>query len=113
MSDSTFVSLSGVVQSFGDNPVVNERETSAGIIREFTIRTTGNQKLVRVSVFPEYADSIDGLAAGDGVFVDGSYSERVVGEKTYNNLTSKTVARVPVAPRAASSRPARAAKASF
>lgn len=111
MSDSTFVSLSGVVQSFGDNPVVNERETSAGTIREFTIRTTGNQALIRVSVFPEYADSIEGLAAGDGVFVDGAYSERQVGDKTYKNLTAKTVALVAATRRAASSR--RAAKASF
>src|SRR5690349_5283065 len=117
MSDGTFVSLSGCVQQFSRDgelqPVVTERQSSAGTMRDFTIRTTGNQSLVRVTLFPEGAD-ISGLAAGDGVFVDGAYSERTQNGTTYKNLTAKTVAIIPAAARSAAPvKRAATAKSSF
>ena len=110
---SDYVSLSGVVQQFGDKEVVIERETKAGVMHDFTIRTTGNQKLVRVSVFPELGQAATNLSAGDGVFVDGAYEERTQNGTTYCNLTARTIAPIPVAPKIASATRAATKTASF
>jgi len=113
LSDGTFVSLNGITQQFGENDVVTERDSTAGTMRDFTIRTTGNQSLVRVTVFPEYAQAIENLQAGDGVYVDGSYSEREVSGKKYKNITARTLAITPVAPRIASGKRAATKTSSF
>jgi hypothetical protein len=103
--------MSGCVQQFSDKPVVTERDSTAGTMRDFTIRTS-NQSLVRVTVFPEGPD-ISTLGAGDGVFVDGSYSERTSNGTTYKNLTARTVAIVPAASRTATGSRAATKTASF
>lgn len=52
---------------------VNEKEANGQEIREFTIRAVGTQKLVKVTLWPEFADVP--VEKGDFVAVDGKFTQ--------------------------------------
>lgn len=90
---SDYVVAAGIVQQFKDKPAVTEREVSSQTVREFTIKAVGSQKLIKVTLFPEFADVA--IEKGTGVFVDGKYTVNTQGERTYYNLTATSIAVVP------------------
>lgn len=52
---------------------VNEKEVNGQDIREFVIRTIGSQKLLKVTLWPEWKDVP--VEKGDFVAVDGKYEQ--------------------------------------
>ncbi len=69
---------------------VDERDVSGQTVRDVTIRTPGaDGKLVRVTVWPEFSDTA--IEKGDFVAVDGVFEARTVGDKTYLNMSAKSL----------------------
>jgi len=94
MADRTYATLVGIVQQFGDQPVVREREVSGQTVREFTVKSTkvgedGKQNLVRISLWPEWAP-VD-IQAGAGIIAEGTLSSNESKGVTYFNLNPKTL----------------------
>lgn len=67
-----YASVAGFVQKFGDKPAVEEREANNQTVRQFVVKALGSQKLIRITVWPEFAST--GITAGDFVAVDGKFS---------------------------------------
>lgn len=93
MADSQYVVVAGVVQQFKDKPVVTERPVSEQTVREFTIKAVGSQKLVRITLFPEFEDVE--IVKGASVVADGKYTVNENGGKTYYNLTATALSITP------------------
>lgn len=90
-----YVVASGVVQQFGDKPAVATREVNGQNVREFVIKAVGSQKLIRITLWPEW-DSVE-VGAGDGIIADGKYN---VSEKNGTTYYGLTPARLSVSPAA-------------
>lgn len=99
MAGNEYVVVQGQVQQFKDKPVIAEREVSGGTVRDFTIKTSPGQKLVRITLFGEF-DSVD-IAKGDFVSADGRYSVNESNGNTYYNLTASSLVVVPAVKKAA------------
>lgn len=99
MSGNEYVTVVGQVQQFKDQPVIKEREVSGGTVRDFTIKTSPGQKLVRITLFPEF-DSVE-IGKGDFISADGRYSVNESNGKTYYNLTASSLVVVPAVKKAA------------
>ena len=50
---------------------VNEKEVNGQDIREFVIRAVGSQKMIKITLWPEWEDVV--VDEGDFVAVDGKY----------------------------------------
>ena len=88
MAASDYAVVSGTVQQFKDKPVVTEREVSNQTVRDFTIKSTGNQKLVRVTLFPEWEDVE--IVKGASVMVEGRATTNERNGTTYYNITASS-----------------------
>lgn len=92
----TYPVFSGLIQQFGDNPAVVTRDANGQSVRDVTIKAVGSQKLIRLTVWPEYA----GVEFGKGYKMEGegalTVSEGKDG-KTYYNISVSTLL-PPIAP---------------
>ena len=68
-----YAAAAGFVQKFPDKDAVAEKEVNGQTIREFVIRTVATQKLVKVTLWPEYKDVV--VSDGDFVAVDGKFEQ--------------------------------------
>lgn len=94
MADSEYATVVGFVQFD-----VDEREVNGQTIRDITVKTPGTEgKLVRVTVWPEYA-GVD-IERGDFVAADGTVTVREHNGKEYTNLNAKSLAVIPGAAKA-------------
>lgn len=66
----TYLVAAGIVQKFPDKPAVAERDVNGQAVRDITIKTV-SQKLVRITVWPEFASLV--LGEGYFVFAEGEY----------------------------------------
>lgn len=94
-----FYTALGTVQKFKDKPVVEERETSNGMVMGFKIQTA-QQGQVSVSLWPENQGCVHKLNEGAFVAVRGKYTESTGNNGTkYHNISAHTIAIVPAEPR--------------
>jgi hypothetical protein len=77
---------------FGD---AEEKDVNGQIVTEFTIRAVGSQKLVKVSVWPEFAEALaeTPIKQGDFVAADGKFTQSLGqaadgSPREYFNLTA-------------------------
>lgn len=95
MSDE-YPGVAGFVQKFGDKPAVTERDANGQKVRGFTIKAFGSQKLVSVTVWPEFAAVK--IGAGDVVFAEGKF--KTSGDNNqFLNLSASKLAVIPGAVR--------------
>lgn len=99
LSDTQYVTVDGLIQQFGDKAAVTSRDINGQTVREFTIKANGSQKLVRITLWPEF-DSVE-VNAGDFVCVDGKYNVSEKDGRTFYNLTANKLAVVPGVQKAA------------
>lgn len=86
---NVYADAAGWIQKFGDKPAVNERDYNGGIVRDFTIKAVGGNKLVRISVFPEF----DCVIPEDAfIAVEGKFTKREHEGNTYLNITASKLA---------------------
>lgn len=90
MADRTYATLVGIVQQFGEDPVMRERTVAGQSVREFTVKSATSDKLVRVTLWPEWDDVV--VEAGTGIIAEGTLAVNESGTKTYYNLNPKTLA---------------------
>lgn len=91
MSDQ-YPGAAGFVQQFGaDKPAVTTREVNNQTIREFTIKALGSQKLIKVTLWPEFAGTE--INAGDFVAVEGKMTVNEKNGVTYFNLSASKLAK--------------------
>lgn len=89
-----------------------EREANGQSVRDITIKALGTQKLVRITVWPEFSGVA--LKKGDFVSVDGKYEVSMGqgtdgGQREYINVSATQLAVLPAATKAereVSNRPA-------
>lgn len=86
---NVYADAAGWIQKFGDNPAINEREFNGGTVRDFTIKAVGGNKLVRISVFPEFECDIPEDAF---IAVEGKFQKREHNGNTYLNITATKLA---------------------
>lgn len=98
MAGNEYVVIQGQVQQFKDKPVIAEREVSGGTVRDFTVKTSPGQKLVRVTLFPEF-DDVE-ITKGAFISADGRYSVNESNGNTYYNLTASSLVVVPAVSKA-------------
>ncbi len=82
---------------------VNEKEANGQNIREVTIKTFTSQKLIKVTLWPEF-DGVD-VKKGDTLFVDGKYNVSLGqgkdgSQREYVSISATQVAVVPGAVKA-------------
>ena len=70
MADSTYAGAAGFVQF---DP--NVKEANGQTIREVTIKAVGSQKLIKITLWPEW-DAV-AVAKGDFVAADGKFSQNL------------------------------------
>ena len=90
---STYATVIGFVQQFpGKDAVTSKDIPGVGTVNEFMVRAVGftGQPLVKITLWPEYAGSVDKVVAGSFVAADGKYTQNVVGDKTYHNLSASS-----------------------
>lgn len=92
MSDQ-YPGSAGFVQQFGDKPAVTEREVNNQTIREFTIKALGSQKLIKVTLWPEF-DHAE-VNAGDFVAAEGKVTVNESNGRTYFNVSASKLAVTP------------------
>lgn len=79
---------------------VNEKEAAGQAIREATIKAFGSQALIKVTLWPEFANVQ--IKKGDTIFVDGKY-ETSLGqaadgsERQYISISATQISVVPAA----------------
>lgn len=86
---SNYASLVGFVQF---DPQV--RDVNGQQVKEFMVRAVGfqGQPLVKVTLWPEFADSFDLIQQGVYVAVDGKYNQGSgEGGKVYHNLSASSL----------------------
>lgn len=93
MADTVYASADGFVQF---DP--RTREVNNQTVRDVTIKSTGAQKLIGITLWPEW-DDVE-INKGDFVAVDGSYTVRTVqgddgGTKEYHNISAGSLAVLP------------------
>lgn len=80
---------------------VEEKEVKGQTVRDFTIKDVTNQRRIRCTLWPDYADLA--VNRGDFVLVEGQPSkyetEKDGNPVTYYNLSVSSIAVVPAAPR--------------
>jgi hypothetical protein len=67
-----YLVAAGFIQKFPNKDAVSVREANGQKVRDITIKAVGSQKLIRVTVWPEF-ESVD-LGEGYYVAVEGKYS---------------------------------------
>lgn len=82
---------------------VVEKEAADQDIREVTIKTFTSQKLIKITLWPEFADVE--VQKGDTVFVDGKYKVSLGqakdgGEREYVSISATQISVVPAAVKA-------------
>jgi hypothetical protein len=93
LSAATYATVIGFVQEFPGKDAVTDKEiTGVGTVYEFMVRAVGftGQPLVKITVWPEYAGVVDQIGKGAFVAADGKYTQNVVGDKTYHNLSASS-----------------------
>lgn len=95
---SEYAVLAGVVQKFGTKDTMTYRDVEVGgdslQVTEFTVKASGSQTLVRVTLWPEFED-IE-VYAGDGILAEGKFSQsKGKGDTTFYNLSAKSIAIIP------------------
>lgn len=100
MSDKVYASASGFVQFD-----VKERDANNQTVRDVTIKSTGSQQLISVTVWPEF-DGVE-IKKGDFVAVDGLYKvnsgqSKDGGTKDYHNISAGSLVVIPGAVKAES-----------
>jgi hypothetical protein len=103
---SDFQTVAGTVQQFPDKDVMNEKEVGDQIVREFTVKSITTGKFVRVSAWPEYPDFE--VAKGDFIVAEGPVQVNEVGDRTYYNLTARSLVITPALEKAGIEAPKRA-----
>lgn len=98
MSDKVYAAADGFVQF---DP--RTREANGQTVRDVTIKQFGSQKLIYITVWPEFDDTE--INKGDFVAVDGLYSSRVKqtddgSPKEYINISAGSLVVVPGARKA-------------
>lgn len=80
--------LVGIVQKFPDSPTVAERtvevQGESTVVREFTVKATGSQALIRVSLWPQWADVV--IEEGDFIAANGKFTSQEGKSTTFYNL---------------------------
>jgi single-stranded DNA-binding protein len=94
LSDTSYAVVAGIIQF-----PVEEKETSAGGLREAVIKTFTSQKLIKI-VFWDNDWSEIAFDKGDTLFVDGKYEVSLGqandgSEREYIQVTAKDVGIVP------------------
>jgi single-stranded DNA-binding protein len=77
LSDKTYAVAIGVVQQFGDNPVVREREANGKKVYDVAIKTFTAQKILNITIWPEFEIDVSKIKRGDLVWADGEFTSRV------------------------------------
>lgn len=87
--DREFGSVVGIVQQFKDKPTVEVRETTAGDVYDFKLRSIASQGLVSVGAFAsDYPGLDEQIEAGALVSVDGPVTTNEKNGVTYVNFTA-------------------------
>lgn len=96
--ETKFLGAGGFIQKFGDKEAVNTRDVNGQTVRDFTIKVFGSQKLVRITVWPEFKNVE--INEGSVVFVDGKFrqSEGQNGRVFYS-IDAKDLVVIPGSPR--------------
>jgi len=103
-SDKDYASIVGIAQKFPDREVVEVRDTSAGDVYDFKIRSANTQGVVSVSAFAsDYPEGVN-VEQGDLIGVDGAYTTNEKNGVTYVNITAKSLVIVKPVERAATER---------
>jgi hypothetical protein len=89
VAEGTYAVLVGIVQKFGDKDVVAEKEANNVTLREFTVKAAGSQKLVRVTLWPEFAHVP--IEAGDSFLGEGKFTQSEGKNMTFLNLSATVV----------------------
>ena len=90
---STYATVIGFVQEFPGKDAVSSKEIpGVGTVHEFMVRAVGftGQPLVKITIWPEFAAVVDQIGKGTFVAADGKYTNNVVGDKTYHNLSASS-----------------------
>lgn len=97
--ETKFLGAGGFIQKFGDKDAITTRDVNGQTVRDFTIKVFGSQKLVRITVWPEFKDVE--ITPGSVVFVDGKFrqSEGQNGRVFYS-IDAKDLVVIPGSPRA-------------
>lgn len=94
-SEGVWIVSMGMIQQFKKDgeykPVSVTKDVSGQSVTEFTIKST-SQKLITVSLWPEFAALVPHIVKGAGVFVEGKLRENVSNGVTYYNLTASQIA---------------------
>lgn len=99
MASNTYLVVSGFVQKFPDKDAVVTKDANGQKVREFTVKAVGSQKLVRISVWPEFA--AQEIKDGDFVNAEGKFSQSEgSGGTMFFNLSASKLTVTPGAVRA-------------
>jgi len=79
--DAIYGSAAGFIQFD-----VEEREANGATVRDATIRSIATGDLLRITIWPEHAET--DLEKGDFIAVDGKVTIREVEDKTYVNMSA-------------------------
>lgn len=101
-TEGTWVVMGGVVQQFKKDgnftPVVRSNNVNGQNVDNFTIKTFPGQKLVSVSLWPEFAGLAAHLKKGAFVALEGKLREETKNGTTYYNVSASEISvLVPVA----------------
>jgi hypothetical protein len=90
LSDNTYAVAAGIIQF-----PVEEKDTTAGGLREAVIKTFTSQKLIKITLWDNEFSELD-IEKGDTLFVDGKYEVSLGqgkdgSEREYIQITAKEV----------------------
>ena len=100
MADKTYVTAIGTIQQFGaDKPVCVAQDVNGQTVQKFTIRT-GSQVLLSITLWEELAHIASALRKGQGVMVEGSYTEsQGQNGQVFRNISASTLVVIPTVQR--------------
>lgn len=89
MSDQkkTYMVVGGYIQKFPDKPAVATREVNDQEVRDFTVRALGSQKLIRVTLWPEFGHAE--VSEGDLIHSEGALNVSENNGRTYYSINAR------------------------
>lgn len=93
--EGVWVTMGGIVQQFKKDgnysPVVRSNNVNGQNVDNFTIKTFPGQKLVSVSLWPEFAGLAQHLKKGAFVALEGKLREETKNGTTYYNVSASEI----------------------
>jgi hypothetical protein len=91
--------FSGRIQKFGDKDAIVERDVNGSKVRDFTIKTSPKQTLVRLSVWENTHGDLE-IPEGAFVLGEGKYTLSTgQNGQEYHNISVTDIAIIPAAPK--------------